>query len=123
MTGWVAGAAALLVVRAGIHGLAGDPSPALPVTAFLLVLVVELAALSLEARMIPLRALPAAVKAVALASVAALLVAAAQGSGLVGPGESAHVWALAAAGVVGLAVTALTRQYPDRGGGSVDRQR
>lgn len=50
----VAVATALLLLRLGVHGLAGDRTPGLVLSAVLLLAIVELASASFEARMMPL---------------------------------------------------------------------
>lgn len=108
---WLAGAVVLLVARVGVHGLADDLTPGLAATAFALVLMVELAAVSLEIRTVPRRVALAVVRSVILAAGAAVGVEVVLLSGLVGAGDGYQLWALAAAGLVGLMVVAVGRTY------------
>lgn len=112
---WLAAGVAVLVVRTGVHGLAGDPAPGLALAALLLTLMLELAALSMELRLIPVRAWLGIVRAAVVALVAALGVA-----GVMALMEHVaggnHLAALAAAGVVGLLVVGLGRAVPAGGG-------
>lgn len=109
--GWPAGAVVLLLARVGVHGLADDLTPGLAATAFGLVLMVELSAVSLEIRVVPRRVLLAVVRSVVLAAGAAVGVEVILLSGLVGDGDGYQLWALAAAGLVGLMVVAVGRGY------------
>lgn len=65
---------ALAVVRTGVLGQAGDRSPGLVVSAMLIVLALELASLSMEARMIPVDLGPSLVRAGMAATGAGLVV-------------------------------------------------
>lgn len=65
----IALAVALGVLRTGVLGLAGDRSPGLAVSAFLLVLSLELASLSLEMRTLPVDQVSALARALAVAAV------------------------------------------------------
>jgi len=109
--GWLAGAVVLLLARVGVHGLADDLTPGLAATAFGLVLLVELAVLSLEVRVIPRQVSLAVVRSVILAVGAAVGVEVVLLSGLVGDGDGNQLWGLAAAGLVGLMVVAVSRSY------------
>lgn len=109
--GWLAGAVVILLARVGVHGLADDLTPGLAPTAFALVLIVELAAVSLEIRIVPRRVSLAVVRSVVLAAGAAVGVEVVLLSGLVGEGGGNQLWALAAAGLVGLMVVAVGRGY------------
>lgn len=109
--GWLAGAVVILLVRVGVHGLAGELTPGLAPTAFGLVLMVELAAVSLEIRVMPRRVSLAVVRSVILAAGAAVGVEVVLLSGLVGDGDGNQLWGLAAAGLVGLMVVAVGRGY------------
>jgi hypothetical protein len=81
--GAMAVAAAVFVARVGVHGIAGDRFPGLAVWAFLLVAIVELAAVSFEARQMPLVVDAALARAIFLAAGAGVVVGVlAPGAGL-----------------------------------------
>lgn len=109
--GWLAGAVVLFLARVGVHGLADDLTPGLAATAFGLVLMVELAGVSLELRVIPRRIVLAVARSVIVAAGAAVGVEAVLLSGLVGDGTGNQLWGLAAAGLVGLMVVAVARTH------------
>lgn len=75
LTGGVAAAAFLEVVRIGIQGISGDATPGLVVSAALLVAMVETASASLEARRMPTDLAIALAQAVLGASAAGAAVA------------------------------------------------
>lgn len=71
----LAAGSVLFVIRAGVHGLAGDRTPGLVLTGVLLALMVELAAVSFDLRVMPLSPLRAAARAAAVAVGAGFVVA------------------------------------------------
>ena len=103
--GGVAAAAATYVVRIGVHGIAGDRTPGLAVSALLLVAMIELAAVSWDSRRMPIPLDGALARTVLLAAGAGLAV------GLVAVGEPRALGSGAAPAVIGLmgamAVTAI----------------
>lgn len=112
MPGLLATGAVLMVVRTGIHGLAGDRVPGLVFSAVLLLVMFELALISFEARVIPVH-LPSAMGRVgALAVVAGVVVASVSSLAVAGldPGPGGSLVALAAALAAGLAVFWLIRR-------------
>lgn len=74
-------AAAVYVVRVGLHGVAGDRSPGLALAAVVLVAMVELGSISLEARQMPLELGPALARGVVAAAGAGVIVAVVAGGG------------------------------------------
>jgi hypothetical protein len=89
-------AAALQVARVGVHGIAGERTPGLVVSAVLLVAMVELAAASFEARQMPLPFDTALARSILLAAVAGLAV------GLVAVGVRSTPVTGAGAAIIGL---------------------
>lgn len=89
-------AAALHVARVGVHGIAGERTPGLVISAVLLVAMVELAAASFEARQMPLPFDTALARSILFAAAAGLAV------GLVAVGVRSTPVAGPGAAIVGL---------------------
>ncbi|MGA7269633.1 MAG: hypothetical protein WB239_01045, partial [Acidimicrobiia bacterium] len=72
-TGLAVGAA-LTCVRLGIHGVAGDRTPGLVASAFLLILLVEMGADSIESRLVPMASTSTLLRSAMTAAAAAAVV-------------------------------------------------
>lgn len=115
-------AASLTCIRLGIHGLAGDRTPGLVASAFLLILLVEMGADSIEARRIPVAASAALLRSTMVAAAAAGLAGVLSLVGAVEVGGSIRlliglVGAVAVAGAVLWLVGASGKGGPPSGQG------
>lgn len=116
---WVATAAILTLVRFGVGGLADQRTPSLALSAFLLVILVEAAAVSFEARLQGMDVVTVLARTVTPALVAAGMVAVLEDS-VLGPG-----WQGASAQLLGLmvamgavwALLAIQHRRPEEGQG------